>query len=118
MNGLVLEVPRHEGVSHVQSPFPKTNVQSATSKIPEHCSVQLSSQMLQEFSTSGNNTSEIVLVKVEARESLMEPSPALVVEEKQQENEEHGERVEEGLQAEDLHRYSIKVTEGDQEESS
>ena len=33
VNGLVLEVPRHEGVSHVQqSPFPKTKVQSATSK--------------------------------------------------------------------------------------
>jgi len=104
VKGLVAEpeVPGHEGVSHVQPLFPKTDVPSATSKIPEQSSVQLPPQKLPEFSISGNNnTSETV--KVEA-------SPALAVEEKHQES---GEGAEEGLQADDLHRHSIKLTEGE-----
>ena len=63
VKGLVAEpeVPGHEGVSHVQPLFPKTDVPSATSKIPEQSSVQLPPQKLPEFSISGNNnTSETV----------------------------------------------------------
>ena len=50
-----------------------------------------------------NKNHPTVHVKVEA-------SPALAVEEKHQES---GEGGEEGLQADDLHRHSIKVAEGE-----
>ena len=94
VKGLVPEKDHDEGVSHMQSPFPKTNIESANSTFTEQSSVQtngqLPSQTQQKFSTSGNNnTSETVHVKVEAGESLIEDIiPALLVlEEKQQENE-------------------------------
>ena len=94
VKGLVPEKDHDEGVSHMQSPFPKTNIESANSTFTEQSSVQtngqLPSQTQQKFSTSGNNnTSETVHVKVEAGESLIEDiiPPLVVLEEKQQENE-------------------------------
>ena len=92
VKGLVPEKDCDEGASHMESPFPKTSIQSSNSKNTEQSSVQANgqlSQTLQEFSTPGNNnTSEIVHVKVEAGESFIEDIiPAFVLEGNQQEND-------------------------------
>ena len=73
--------------NNMQSPFPRTNMQSPASKITkgkQTSDPRCNSQTLQEFSPSvNNNTSEVVQVKVEAEDTFSAPA----LEEEQQEND-------------------------------
>jgi len=134
VKGLVPGKEDHKGRSHMQSPFPRTDMQSPNSRIIEQSSavssdlqstVQMSGQvpsqaMLEVSPSANNNRSEAMYVKVE------DTSSAPVLQKKQQENElgslNHHQAQDDGMQNRgeygegvelDLHGHSSRLTEGE-----